>query len=415
MTALELDGSVVIVGASLAGLRCARGLRSQGFTGRIELVGAEDRLPYDRPPLSKQVLSGAWDLDRTTLLTADDATAEGLTFHLGVPATSLDAEAGVVNLADGRRVQGDRVVIATGASPRLLPGTEDANHVIYLRTAADGRALRQRLATAPASARVVIVGAGFIGAEVATAARALGHDVVVLEALEVPLSPILGRAVGAICGALHARGGVELRTGAQVERIEAPTGVQGSGPSGSVVLAGGERLEADVLVVGVGVLPATGWLEGSGLELDRGLVVDGALFATETVLGIGDVAAFDWHHLGTVTRTRIEHWQVAADHGAFAAKAMLQGRAHTEPISIVPYFWSDQYGVKLQMLGRPLPDDEVVLIDVEPETSKLLALYRRGTSLSAAFTISRPRQLMGFRSLLEQGASFDAALEVARS
>ena len=200
-----------------------------------------------------------------------------------------------------------------------------------------------------------------------------------------------------------------LTTGATVERITEGPGA----PYGATVhLASGEVLTADLLVVGIGVVPNTTWLEGSGLQLDNGVVVDDRLFATDAIVAVGDVARFAWHALGTVTPTRIEHWQVAADHGATAAHSLLAGREKAQPAAILPYFWSDQYGVKLQMLGRPAPGDTVEIVLGSEEEGSLLALYTRGNLVSAAFAISKPRQLMQLRAAMVAGCTKAEALAV---
>ena len=400
---LAEDGSVLIVGGGLAALRCAQGLRDQGFNGSITMVGDEPHLPYDRPPLSKQVATGKWPVEKTNLVDDERRATLQVDFVLGTRAVHLDPERREITFDDGSKRVADRVVIATGATPRrLATGAGVVAH--YVRTYEDGLQLASSLSGPPK--RVVVVGAGFIGAEVASSARSLGHEVTVLETLAVPLSTVLGEELGSRCAALHERNGTTLLTGVTIESIEA-----GNRGTTRIALLDGTTHVADVLVIGIGVVPNTDWLNESGLELENGVVVDGALFATNTVMAIGDVARFAWTRLGATSLTRIEHWQVAADHGQFAATALLRGRAASPAIQLLPYFWSDQYGLKLQMLGRPELTDEVNIV-LEEEDGKLLALFRRGEALSAVFAISKPKQLMGYRQLLLDGCLFDDALKL---
>lgn len=417
---LPLDGTVVIVGASLAGLRAAQALRDNGFTGRLVLVGEERHTPYDRPPLSKQVLAGTWLPERTVL--ADEAALFelGIEAILGHRAESLDAEQGKVTLDDGTILGGDGIIVATGARPRRLPGTEGLDGVFVLRTVEDAMALRQRLLAHGEGARVVVVGAGFIGAEVASTSTGLGCRVTVVEALPTPLAPALGELVGGACAALHVRHGVTLRTGIGVARVHpasSSTNTAFSGEMGSagrVELADGTSLPADVVVVGIGVVPEVAWLATSGLKLDDGVACDAALFAAERVVAAGDLARWTWRHDGTERQVRIEHWEVAAQMGAAAARNLLAGRRDAVPFDPVPYFWSDQYGLRIQVLGRPEPTDEVAIVHgaLDADDGKFVAVYGREGRLTAALAISRPRQLMAFRPLLAAGASFDDALQL---
>ncbi len=428
---LATDGSVTVVGASLAGLRTVQGLREHGFTGRITLVGDELHYPYDRPPLSKQVLAGTWPPERVVLADYHALHDLGVDVRVGRRAVSLDADAGRIELDDGAVVDADRVVVATGARPRTLPGTDGIDGVHVLRTLDDCESLRHRVAAAGTGARVVVVGAGFIGSEVASTCTGLGCAVTVIEALATPLAPALGERIGAACGALHGRHGVDLRTG---------TGVVAIGPDRTVELTDGTSLPADVVVVGIGVVPNVEWLDGSGLTIDNGVVCDAALFAADRVVAVGDLARWNWRHHGDEELVRIEHWEVASQMGSAAARHLLAGRASAPDFDPVPYFWSDQYGLRIQVLGRPWPTDDVAIVHgaipgekgstsgragdgpadtgatgaspaegTEPD-GKFVAIYGREGRLTAALAISRPRQLMAFRPLLVAGASWDAAL-----
>jgi NADPH-dependent 2,4-dienoyl-CoA reductase/sulfur reductase-like enzyme len=407
---LGADATVVVVGASVGGWRTVEALRSGGFGGRLVLVGEEAHTPYDRPPLSKQVLAGTWPPERATIADDEKLAELGLDLRLGHRAESFDAEARRVVLDDGSTLRADAVVLATGARPRNLGDTEGNDGVVVLRTLDDSLALRQRVLAVGPGCRVVVIGAGFIGSEVASTCLDLGCVVTVLEGFDVPLLRALGPVVGAACGTLHTDAGVDLRTGVGVSAVRAPGAGSaprtGDGAAGRVELADGTSVPADVVVVGIGVSPATEWLAGSGLVIDNGVVCDEALFAADGVVAIGDLARFPFHGLPT----RIEHWQMATDMGRAAAESLLAGRAAAPPFEPVPYFWSDQYKVKLQMLGHPEADDEVVVVDGTLESHRFVALYGRGALLTGVLAIGRPRQLMSYRPLLAAEASFAAAL-----
>ena len=404
--ALERDGAVVVVGAGLGGLRCAEALRAGGFAGSLTLVGEESRLPYDRPPLTKQLLAGTWDEARVTLVTADALATLGIDLVAGATATSLDVAGRAVRLADGRVLAGDAVVLATGAQPRWLPGTEGAPGVHVIRTMDQSLALRAELDALGEDGRVVVVGAGFIGAEVASTAAARGLSVTMLEALEVPLSPIVGEEVGRWVTELHRRAGVEVRAGVAIDAVE-PRRVGGTA---AVVLADGTRLEADVVVVGIGVRPATGWLDGSGLELDNGVVTDAALFAADGIVAVGDLARFTWRHAAGTEQVRIEHWEVTAQLAAHAATSLIAGRSGAPDVALVPYFWSDQHGRKLQMLGRPSGTDAATLAAGSLDDAKFTFLYHRAGRVTGVLGVASPRQVMLCRGFVEGAAPISEAL-----
>jgi 3-phenylpropionate/trans-cinnamate dioxygenase ferredoxin reductase component len=408
---LPLDGTVIVIGASLGGLRATETLRDEGFAGKITLVGEELHLPYDRPPLSKQVLAGTWPPDKAVL--ADRKRAGELQIHevLGHRAVRLDAEKRQVEIDDGTIMTGDALVIATGASPRHLPGTEGLSQhdgLFTLRTLDDSVALRAAV-TAVEACRVVVIGAGFIGAEVASTCAGLGCRVTVLETMEIPLSNVLGPMIGAHCGSLYEANGVDLRTGRGVAGIHRAQGSPGD--KGLIVETDdGETVEADVVVVGIGVVPSVGWLDGSGLVLENGVVCDDRLFAADGIVAAGDVARWAWRHDGAEEQIRIEHWQVTAEAGLAAGRALVAGRRHAASFTPVPYFWSDQFGIRFQVLGNPGGDDEVEVVSGAFEEGKFVALFGRAGRLRAVMAIGRPRQLMGYRPLLEAGSSWEAAL-----
>jgi NADPH-dependent 2,4-dienoyl-CoA reductase/sulfur reductase-like enzyme len=402
--------TIVVVGASLAGLRAAEEIRHEGHAGPVVIIGDEVHAPYDRPPLSKQFLAGTWDLERIHHHTPEKLDALGLEFRLGRRAVSLDAGRRMVALSDGTEVGYDGLVLATGASARVLSGTEDMARVRALRTLDDCLAIRSALGAAGEGARVVVIGAGFIGSEVASTCVGIGATVTVVEALPAPLARVLGDQMGAVCARLHRDHGVTLLTGTGVERLS-----PGPDPSGPVEvhLSDGTYLDADLVVVGIGVTPSVGWLEGSGLALDDGVVCDDRLFAGDAVVAAGDMAR--WSHPTLDQPLRVEHWTNAAEGGAAAARNLLAGSAAAQPYDPVPFFWSDQYSTKIQVLGVPGPEDEVVVVHGSPDEGKFVALYRRGDRLRAALAFSQPRQLMAYRPLLAAAASFDDALALTRS
>jgi len=395
---LPIDGTVVVVGASLAGLRATETLRAEGFDGRILMVGEEAHLPYDRPPLSKQVLAGTWPPERTVL--ADRTKLDGYQAELvlGHRAIGLDPVARTVELDDGSTLRADGVVVATGARPRRLPGVQGQPTGRVLRTLDDAMDLRAAITSRDPRCTVVVIGAGFIGSEVASTCSGLGCAVTVVEALATPLEPALGPTVGAACAALHVRHGVELRTGTGVAALR----TVGEGAT-VVELADGMVLPADVVVEGIGVVPATEWLQGSGLEIGDGLHCDAALFAADGVVAAGDLAR--WPHAGIGHPVRIEHWQVAAEMGVAAARSLMAGRAEAAPFVPIPYFWSDQYGMRIQVLGHPAPDDDVEVVHGTLDSERFVVVYGRDGRLTAALGLGRPRQLMAFRPLLAAGAT----------
>jgi NADPH-dependent 2,4-dienoyl-CoA reductase/sulfur reductase-like enzyme len=407
---LNPDATVVVVGASLAGLRSAEELRHEGHTGPVIVVGDEDHPPYDRPPLSKQLLAGAWEVERIHHHTPDALDALGIELRLGRRATSLDVAGRRVGLEDGTSLGYDGLVVATGAAARALPGTEGMPAVRTLRTLDDCLGIRADLEAAGPGARVVVIGAGFIGAEVAATCHGLGAVVTVVEALPTPLGRVLGETMGRACANLHRAQGVTLRTGVGVDHL-AP----GTGTDAPVVvhLADGGALPADLVVVGIGVTPSVAWLEGSGIELDDGVVCSDSLFAADGVVAAGDVAR--WTHPTLGEQLRVEHWTNAAEGGAAAARNLVAGSAAATPYDPIPFFWSDQYKTKIQVIGLPGPEDQVEVVEGSVEEGPLVALYRRGDRLRAVLAFSRPRQLMGYRPLLAAGASFDEALAHARS
>lgn len=397
----------VVVGASLAGLRTAEALRRADHTGRITLIGAEAHLPYTRPPLSKQILSGAWEPERAQLRKSDMLDALDLDFRLGTTATALDGRAQRVSLADGSAVDYDALVLATGAEPRWLPGTDGTAGVYVLRTLDDAIALQAAFEADP---KVVVVGAGFIGAEVAAVARQRGLDVTVVEPLDAPMVRGLGAELGGVAAEIHRAHGVDLRCGVGVDSVE------GDGKVTGVVLSDGSAVEADLVVIGIGVIPRTGWLEGSGLELDNGIVCDQHLAAVgvEHVWAAGDVAR--WQHETYGELVRFEHWTVANDHGPAVAADILAGPGERIAHTPVPYVWSDQFDTKIQIIGRAGDGDELEIIHGAIDERKFVAARTRGGMVTGAVGFSSPRALMSLLPRMEEGTlPVDEARAIAAS
>ncbi|MFM8311111.1 MAG: NAD(P)/FAD-dependent oxidoreductase [Ilumatobacteraceae bacterium] len=406
---------VVVVGASLAGLRACESLRHEGFGGRITLVGAEAEVPYDRPPLSKAFLAGEWDADRIRLRKPDAIESLGLDMRLGAAATSLDTAARSISLADGTALAYDGLVIATGCAPRRVPDQPDVQGVLSLRTLDDAVALRSMLTAGRGRpTRLAVVGAGFIGLEVAATARRLGCDVTVLEGGAVPLQRGLGDTMGSAIASIHAAHGVDVRCSVTVDAIEhdglRATGVRIADATGSVVIP------ADAVVVGVGVTPAVGWLEGSGLSLHDGIVCDAALrTGAPGVVAAGDCvrwpnAVFEGDDDMVM---RIEHWTNASEQGAAAARtllAMARGD-EPEPFASVPFFWSDQYEHRVQFVGRARGGDDVRIVTGKPGIGPFVALYGWQGRLRGALGISMPKLVMRCRQMVAERLPLDEAVE----
>ncbi|MGH3374232.1 MAG: NAD(P)/FAD-dependent oxidoreductase [Actinoallomurus sp.] len=373
-------GHVVVAGASLAGVRAAQFLRAEGFDGRITVVGAEHHPPYDRPPLSKQVLTGTWEPSRATLdLSRLDADLE-----LGTAVAGLDPASRQVTLSDGRVLPFDGAILATGARPRW-PAAPPLPGVHVLRTLDDCLAIREAFRSGP---RVVIVGAGFIGAEVAASARTCGLDVTIVDPLPLPLVRVLGTELGQACARLQEDNGVTVRCGVAV------TGFRGGTRVEEVVLGDGSTLAADLVVVGIGVTPNTEWLASSGLPVEDGVVCDEfcAVDRDRRIYAAGDVAR--------IAGRRVEHWTSAAEQARTAARNLLAGTGAT-PHASVPYFWSDQYDVKIQMVGTFAPDAAVEIVSGSLEDRRFVAVYSRDGETTGAVAFNSARELMTYRRALE--------------
>lgn len=386
---------VVVVGASAGGLAAAEGLRRLGYDGAITVVGDEPHLPYDRPPLSKQILTGEWEPDRLALRPEADLEALGIEWRLGEEATGADPDGRTVTLAGGDRLDFDHLVVATGVRPRRLPGVEEMPGVHVMRRLEDALALRSRMV---AGRRLVVVGGGFIGAEAAAAARGRGMEVTMIEPAAVPLAHAVGEVVGTALVQVHRAHGVDVRTGTAVTGVVA-------GPDGRVTgvsLDDGTTVAADDVVVGIGSVPNTDWLADSGLPVENGLVCDEYCAAAEGVWGVGDVSRF--HNPLFGTSMRIEHRTNAAEQGLAVARNIV---GPPRPFAPVPYFWSDQYDLKIQAHGHLRGYDEIDVVDGDPSSARFLVAYRTGDRLAGVLAVGMsPKVLRPWRAALAAGSSW---------
>ena len=372
---------VVIVGGGLAAARTAEQLRRSEYTGRITIVSDEVHLPYDRPPLSKEVLRK--EVDDVALKPREWYDEKDITLRLGSAATVLDTAGQTVTLGDGTVLGYDELVIATGLVPRRIPAFPDLEGIRVLRSFDESMALRSH---ASAARHAVVVGAGFIGCEVAASLRSLGVDVVLVEPQPTPLASVLGEQIGELVARLHRDEGVDVRLGVGVAEV------RGQGHVDTVVLTDGTELTADLVVVGIGSRPATEWLEGSGIEVDNGVICDEAgRTSAPNVWALGDVAS--WRD-ATGHQARVEHWSNVADQARVVVPALLGQDVPTNVV--VPYFWSDQYDVKIQCLGEPEANDVVHL--VEDDGRKFLAYYERDGVLVGVVGGGLPGKVMKVRA-----------------
>jgi len=387
--------TVAIVGASLAGLSAARALRSQGFDGQLVIIGDETHRPYDRPPLSKEFLAGiATEADLA--LEADDEDL-GAQWRLGVRATALCPASRGIELSDGSTLVADGVVLATGATPRTLEAVRTLRGVHTLRNLDEARALRAELKP---NVRLVVVGAGFIGAEVASTARGLGVHVTVVEAAPAPLAGPLGPVMGSVVSGLHSANGVDLRCGVAV------AGLAGSDRVTGVELTDGTTVPADVVVLGVGVRPAIDWLASSGLDLDNGVRCD-AFGATgiDGVVAVGDCAT--WYEPTLGRQHRLEHWTAARERSAIAVATLLSGGTE-QRTGRPPYFWSDQYGVRIQFAGFSTGFDEVTVEEGSLTDHDFLAVYRRQSRPIGVLALGHVKSFTRWRRLFAQQTTVSA-------
>jgi 3-phenylpropionate/trans-cinnamate dioxygenase ferredoxin reductase component len=390
---VSTTGGIVIVGGGLAAARTAEQLRRSEYAGPITIVSDEEHLPYDRPPLSKEVLRS--EADDVTLKPAEFYEENDITVLLGEAARSVDTAAQTLTLSDGSELFYDELVIATGLVPKRIPSFPNIEGIHVLRSFDESLALRQQAAEAR---HAVVVGAGFIGCEVAASLRGMGVDVVLVEPQPSPLASVLGEQIGSLVARLHRAEGVDVRCGVGVAEVRGAEKVE------KVVLADGTELDADLVVVGIGSHPATGWLEGTGIEVDNGVVCDAAGRASAPhVWAIGDVAS--WRHtLGH--QVRVEHWSNVADQARVLVPAMM-GQDAPATVS-VPYFWSDQYDVKIQCLGEPEATDTVHI--VEDDGRKFLAFYERDGVVAGVVGGGMPGKVMKSRAKIAAGAPISDVL-----
>ena len=384
--------SVVIVGASLAGVSAARSLRKHGFDGRITLVGDEAHLPYQRPPLSKQFLAGTWDRTRIEHRMPDSL---GLDWILATRATSLDLAHREVALDDGRGLRFDGLVIATGARARKPRWYADLPGVFTLRTIDDAMAIKAHVRSG--ARRFAIVGAGFIGSEAAATLRDLGCDVTLIDIEPLPMLRVLGETLAGVCVRLHEAHGVQMALGNAVEGFVGTAKVEG------VRLADGRMIDADGVVVGLGVVPNVEWLHGSGIALDDGVPCDAtcAVPGVDRIVVAGDVARCDHPYYGPL---RIEHVNNAIAQGDFAARTLLASPGAAEPCTAIPFFWSDQYDCKLQLVGAPSPNDAIRVVEGSLGERKFVVLFERNGVATGALLLNSPHRVPTYTSIVEDAA-----------
>jgi NADPH-dependent 2,4-dienoyl-CoA reductase/sulfur reductase-like enzyme len=379
---MTLPGSVLVVGASAAGLATAEALRRKGFEGRVTLLGAEAHLPYDRPPLSKQVLSGDWDPERARLRPESTLSDLDIELALGEAAVGLDAATRTVKTDRGRELRADAIVIATGIRPRAFPGTTGLAGVHLLRTMEDALRLRTELLEAR---RLVVVGDGVLGAEIAATATVLCANVTLVGPQAAPMELQLGTDVAKALAELHTAQGVDLRPGVGVDGL-----VETDGRVSGVRLATGEVLPADAVVVSIGSVPVTEWLAGSGLRIENGVVCDAQCLAAEGIWAVGDVAR--WHHAGLGRSLRLENRTNATEQaGAVAGNILGDARPYTP----VPYFWTDQFNVKIQVYGLPGGGESEVVEGAaagDPGARRFVLRQRNGDRVSAIVGWNMPKQ-----------------------
>lgn len=397
MTALR---RIVVVGASVAGVCAVQELRQLGFEGEISLIGEEAVTPYDRPPLSKQILTGEQDPIDVALASDAELASLQVELLLGQAAAALDIAERSVELASGERVMFDALILATGARARRPRFVGELPGVHVLRTLRDALAIRSEIG---GGKNAVVVGAGFIGAEVAASLRACALQVTLVDPLSAPLAAVLGPTVGECMAELHLRHGTVLEMGTGVSGFEGKDHVE------AVVLTDGRRLQSDLVVVGVGAEPTTAWLESSGLHISDGVVCDeGGSTNVPGIYAAGDVAR--WRHPLFDDHVRIEHWTNARLQAGIVAENLIAGRT-VAALASPPTFWSDQYDWRIQMVGAPAPGDDVLLVEGHLEKDRFVVLYGRGGRVTGALAANSPRALAAQHRLVASSASWSDAIE----
>jgi len=388
--------TVAIVGASLAGSSAAATLREEGFDGRVVLIGAEPQLPYDRPPLSKNYLRGVTPFEKTLLRPADFYRERDIEMRLGTTVTRVDAEKRTLALHDGERLEFDQLLIATGGKNRRfpIPGI-DLPGVYDLRTVADADRIREAMAR---GGRAVVVGMGFIGAEVAAAMRQSGLDVVAIEPFKTPLYRALGEEIGRVVEGLHRDNGVEMILD------DAVTAFEGAGKVERVVTRNGRRIDCSLAVFGLGIEPATALVAGTPVRVDNGIVVDDQCRTNVPgIFAAGDVA--NHYHPVCGRQLRVEHWQNGVKQGAAAARSMLgRGQTYDE----VHWFWSDQFDANIQYAGFHAAWDQIV-VRGSLESRKFLAFYLTGGRVESVVAINQGRDMRRTFPIIKARAAVDPA------
>ena len=385
---------IVVVGGSLAGVHAAEALRERGFDGELTLVSAEPGLPYDRPPLSKELLLDGMTPEQLLLRPAPWYEVQGIELRLNTAARGIDADKGLLALTDGSHLPYDGMVIATGSAARRFPGDTTQARVHVLRTLDDALELRPELIP---GRHLVMIGGGFVGLEVAAVARGLGLDVTLIEGSSMPLARAFGTDIGTWYRELHEGNGVRLICGSSVQSLQdSPGGV-------TVTLSSGESLSADVVAAGIGATPAVEWLAGSAVEVANGVTCTPELLTSvPNIVAAGDVAA--WRNPVFDEDMRIEHWSNAVDQGRHAAATLLGER---DPFGSVPYFWTDQHDKKMRFVGRA--DGATDIRIEEMADDKLVATLGRGGRLIGALTVCAPRQLAKYKVAIQNRAPWEAS------
>lgn len=396
---------IVIVGASLAGTRAAQRLRSEGFNGELIIVGDEEHMPYDRPPLSKQFLTGDWQEDDLSLLQADEIEELNAEWRLRTKAIALDPDHRTLSLESGEALNFDGLIIATGARARQLPGVDLGSRKIHvLRSLGDACGLATDLRTKGGS--LCIIGGGFLGSEMASSARKLGLRVTMIERESAPMAAILGEEVGNVFAELQRNSGVILRTNETVLDIQ--TEAPGESEPLRVITDGSELDSIDHIVLSIGAVANTEWLAGSGLNVNNGVVCDDRLFVTDEIVVAGDVARI--RETDGTLRRRVEHWTNAIQLGELAASNMLGGRASATSFNSLPYVWSDQFDSRIEIIGSPQGTDSVELL--ASTENRYLYCYRRDGRPSAIVAINAGSWILGIRrSLNDTSAITESMLE----
>ncbi len=386
--------SYLIIGAGIAGGTAAETLRKQGFDGEIHLIGAEPHRPYDRPPLSKEFLSGAKEQEKLYFKTEDFYTEQSIELHLVAEALALDTSSNTVTLSNADALHYDKLLLATGSQVKRLPNPgANLDGVHYLRNIEDSKAIAQSMSGA---GRAVIVGAGFIGSEVAAVCKAAGLEVTVLEIQPQPMAHILGAKMGAIYANLHTNRGIDLRLSEGISEI------RGQSRAEQVITDKGNTIDCDLVVIGVGISPDTSLAEAAGLDVEGGILIDeNCRTSNPNIFAAGDVA--NWFHPGLGHRLRVEHWDNALNQGAAAAKSML---GNPEAYAPVLYFWSDQYDLNIQYLGHAAEWDEIA-VRGNPSEEKFSAFYLKDGSVHGALIVNNFRDIRPTRTLIGQKTPVD--------